>query len=244
MKKVVFCVLPIFLLFLVWQILTWTPPENRLLFPAPTDVFRKLVDHFPRFWLHSSVTFREMLGGLCLAAFLAFPLGWSMMRSQACRSILQSFFILVQCLPMFTLAPLMITWFGWSYTAIVIPTTLMVVFPLTINIYKGLMATPKDYLDFFRVHQGTEGQIFLKVRVPYALPHIFSGLRISAAIAGVGAVAGEWAGAQEGLGVYIQECRRNFDLEGVFGALFCLAFMSLSFYGLITLLERRLVKAR
>lgn len=179
-----------------------------------------------------------MLGGFLLALLVAFPLAWTMMRYQSSRTILQPLFIVTQCLPMFTLAPIMVIWFGWSYTAIAIPTALMIFFPLTLNIYQGLRSTPQDLLEFFQANQANAWQTFFKLRLPSAVPHIFAGFRISAGIAGVGAVAGEWAGAQNGLGMLMLESRRNTDLEITFGALFCLTIISTILYGLILFCEK------
>ena len=201
-------------------------------------IFQRLLEQHDRFLFHSKATFIEMLGGLLLAALIAFPLGWGMSRMRLLKSIFQPFFILLQCLPMFAMAPLMILWFGWSYTAILIPTMLMILFPLTITIYKGLNRTPKGLLEYFQLNQATPWQTFTKLKIPYALPTIFAGLRISAATAGVGAIAGELAGAQQGLGVLLSEHRRNIDIEGIFAALICLLLLTFTFYSAIVLLEK------
>lgn len=178
-----------------------------------------------------------MAFGFTIALSIAFPLAWFMLRFKTTRSILQPLFVVIQCIPMFTLAPIMVIWFGWSFIAIVVPTALMIFFPLTLNIYQGLRSTPKPLLEFFTLNQATFWQTFCKLRLPAALPHIFAGFRISAAIAGVGAVAGEWAGAQSGLGILMLESRRNSDLEITFGALLCLTSLTLVLYGLILSLE-------
>ncbi len=180
--------------------------------------------------MHTLVTVKEMCFGFLLALSASFPLAWTMMRYERSRSLLQPLFIMVQCIPMFALAPIMVIWFGWGFTAIVIPTALMIFFPLTLNIYQGLRSTPEDLIEFFHANQATSWQTFFKLRLPWALPHIFSGLKISAAISGVSAVAGEWAGAQNGLGVLMLESRRNTDLEITFGALLCLTMISTSLY--------------
>ncbi len=206
------------------------------------STFQRLLEQHHCFLSHSKATVLEMLGGFLLAALIAFPLGWGMSRIRILTSIFQPFFILLQCLPMFAMAPLMIFWFGWSYTAILIPTTLMILFPLTITIYKGLNRIPKGLLEYFQLNQATSWQIVTKLKIPYALPTIFAGLRISAATAGVGAIAGEFAGAQQGLGVLLSEYRRNIDIEGVFSALICLLLLSFTFYSVILLLEKILLR--
>jgi len=236
-KALLFC-LCFFVLFSIWEFFARSLPHLLFVLPAPSEIARTLWELYPRFYLHTMCTLKEMLGGFVLALLAAFPLAWTMMRFQTTRYLLQPFFIIIQCLPMFTLAPIMVIWFGWSFTAIVIPTALMIFFPLTLNIYQGLRSTPRDLVEFFQANQASGWQIFYKLRLPWAVPHIFAGFRISAAIAGVGAVAGEWAGAQQGLGMLMLESRRNTDLEITFGALFCLTLISTLLYALILYCEK------
>lgn len=237
-KKLIFFVLSFFALFLIWELISSHFQHLIFVLPAPSEIFCTLWELRARFAFHTLFTLKEMLAGFCLALATAFPLAGIMMRYQASRSFLQPLFIVIQCLPMFTLAPIMVIWFGWSFIAIVIPTALMIFFPLTLNIYQGLRSTPKDLLEFFQINQANSWQTFFKLRLPWAVPHIFAGFRISSAIAGVGAVAGEWAGAQNGLGMLMLESRRNTDLEITFGALFCLTFISTLLYGMIIYCEK------
>jgi NitT/TauT family transport system substrate-binding protein len=226
-------------LVILWEFTSNQWGNHRLVLPSPSSILGRIIQTPERFLFHTKVTFFEMIGGFVFAFLVAFPLAWMMDQWESARDILQPLFVIVQCIPMFALAPIMVIWFGWSYAAIVVPTTLMIFFPLTMNIYQGFRSTP-DYLkDYFRVHQATQTQLLFKLQLPWAKSHIFAGFRIAAAIAGIGAVAGEWAGAQAGLGLLMIESRRATDLETTFGALFCLATMSLSLYGLITLLEKK-----
>lgn len=194
----------------------------------------------PHLFISNSIdTFYEMGGGFSLALIFAFPLAWMMYLCKSCRAFMQPLFVIIQCIPMFTLAPLMIMWFGWSYMAVVLPTALMIFLPLTLNIYQGLSSTPQGLLNYFKINQATPWQTFFKLQLPWALPYIFAGFRISAAVAGIGAIAGEWAGAQSGLGVLMLKSRRSTDLETSFGALFCLMFMSIGLYTFIAYAEYR-----
>ncbi|NGX46397.1 MAG: putative thiamine biosynthesis protein [Chlamydiae bacterium] len=212
--------------------------------PSPLNILSTLFSHHNRLSVHALATLKEMGCGFFLALLVAFPLGWIMLSYKTSRLLLQPFFIVIQCLPMFTLAPIMVIWFGWSFTAIVIPTALMIFFPLTLNIYHGLRSTPQPLLDFFRAHRATAWQTFFKLRLPYATPHLFAGFRISAAIAGIGAVAGEWAGAETGLGILMLESRRSADLEVCFAALFCLTALSMALYGLVLCIEWVIIRSR
>ena len=232
------------LLFGVWELASWVFSDLLFVLPAPSKIFTAIWQRSDRFLFHMGVTLNEMAGGFVLAFVVAFPLAWVMALYKSARLVLQSLFIVIQCIPMFALAPIMILWFDWSYTAIVIPTALMIFFPLTMNIYQGLISTPEHLMDYFRLNDATIWQIFYKLQLPWALPHIFAGIRISAAIAGIGAIAGEWAGAQSGLGLLMLESRRGADLEMTFGALFCLTFMSLTLYTIIVLIEKRIATRR
>lgn len=232
------------LLLLIWEFFSRTLPELLFVLPPPSHVLSALWECRSRLSFHATATLSEMGCGFILALACSFPLAWIMLRHKGSRLFLQPLFIIIQCLPMFALAPLMILWLGWNFLAIVIPTALMIFFPLTLNIYQGFRSTPTQLLDFFRLHQASEWQTFFKLHLPSALPQIFAGLRISAAISGVGALAGEWAGAQKGLGILMLESRRNADLEMTFAALFLLSLLSFLFYGFILLLEKGFLQER
>lgn len=237
-KKILFPLFAFLLIITIWEISSLTIPELELVLPAPSQILQSIFEQPGRFILHSKITLQTMLGGFFLALAIAFPIAFLMYYWIPARLVLQPLFVMIQCIPMFTLAPIMVIWFGWSFTAIVVPTALMIFFPLTINIYQGLHSTPKEMLNYFISNNSTVWQSLFKLQLPWALPQIFAGFRISAAIAGIGAIAGEWAGAQKGLGVLMLESRRGTDLETTFGALFCLTFLSLSFYSVIVLLEK------
>jgi len=237
LKKFAPCFITLVLL-LFWEAMSRLQPSLQFVLPPPSKVFSTLLAMKERFFFHTLMTLKEIVLGFTLACLVAFPLAWCMFYFRTMRSVLQPLFVLIQCIPMFTLAPLMVIWFGWGLTAIIVPTALMIFFPLTLNLYQGLRSTPQALVDFFQLNGATPWQMLIKLRLPAALPHIFSGLRLSAAIAGIGAVAGEWAGAQQGLGILMLESRRNSDLEITFGALFCLSCLTLILYGIVLLLER------
>ncbi|MCB1119438.1 MAG: ABC transporter substrate-binding protein [Chlamydiia bacterium] len=225
-------------LLFIWEGYGTIYRDMHFILSAPSQILYRLIAYSDQYWHHTLVTLSEMGGGFLLAFCVAFPLAWVMYLWNTARLFLQPIFVIIQCLPMFTLAPIMIIWFDWSYTAILVPTALMIFFPLTMNIYQGLRSVPTDLIDYFRLHHASCWQTFTKLQIPWAIPHICSGIRISSAIAGVGAVAGEWAGAQEGLGVLMLEHRRGADLEGVFAALLCLTTVSLSLYCMALLIEK------
>lgn len=226
-------------LIVIWEVGSRFFLDMSLVLPPPSKIVLRVWEGWDRFFYHSKITLKTMLGGCFLACLVAFPLAWMMALWNSARLILQPIFILIQCIPMFALAPIMIIWFGWTYTAIVVPTALMIFFPLTMNIYHGIRSTPNSLIEYFKINQATRWQVFYKLQLPWALPHILAGFRIATAIAGIGAIAGEWAGAQSGLGLLMLESRRGADLEATFGALLCLTFISLGLYGMTVALEKK-----
>lgn len=216
--------------FCLWEFFLWNHPTWLGILPSPIGVMIRLYTGWDRFFLHSMATLSKILGGLAISLLVAFPLAWWMVRSPTVKMWIQPLIVFMQGMPMFAIAPLMVLLFDWSYTAVVIPTALMIFFPLTISIYRGFASTPQALLDYFRIHEATSWQVLFHLRLPWAMPHICSGLRICGAIAAMSAFTGEWAGAQEGLGVLMMESRRGADLETSFAALFCLSAISMSLY--------------
>jgi len=227
-------------LVLVFFLVGWEliPSENPLI-PTPIAIGETFYLMGGRLLHHSMHTLMEMCFSLFWAFLIAFPLSFAMYRYRKWGASLQPLFVLIQSIPMIALAPLMVLWFGWSKMAIVVPTTLMIFFPLTMSLYKGFLQTPKHLLNYFAVNQATEWQIFSKLQLPHSLPFLLSGLRISSSVAAISAVAGEWAGGQEGLGVLILESRRSFDMPLTYAAIATLMAIGLFFYGIMILLEKR-----
>lgn len=230
--------------FSIWEVLLWYHPTWQAIVPSPIHVIMRLYTGWDRFLMHSLATLNKILGGIALSLLVAFPLAWWMVQSNLVRIWVQPLIVLMQGMPMFAIAPLMVLMFDWSYTAVVIPTALMIFFPLTVSIYCGFASTPKALLDYFRIHKATPWQLLFHLRLPWAMPHVCSGLRICGAIAAMSAFTGEWAGAQEGLGVLMMESRRGADLETAFAALFCLTTISMVLYGCMTSFEDWILSRR
>lgn len=237
-KTLCFGLLSFMIFILVWHTASFFFKSYVLLFPTPVGVLKALTAAFPQLILHMKATFIEMLFGFFLATFFAFPVAICMARYHFLETLLQPFFIMLQCIPMFTLAPIFILFFGFSIFCVVVPMALMMSFPLTISIYRGLSCAPQEVDLYFSIHGASFTKRLFSIKIPSAKSHIFSGLRIASALSGIGAVGGEWVGAQKGLGVYMQIARRNFDLEGVCAAVFCLLLLSLCFYILIAFIEK------
>jgi len=126
---------------------------------------------------------------------------------------------------------------GWSRLTIILPTTFMIFFPLTINIYQGFRNIPQNLMEMFLILKASTWKIFLKLQLPYTLPYVFAGWRIATAISSLSAAAGELAGGQQGLGVLMHESYYNANILTAFGCLACLTCISSCLYLLAIALE-------
>jgi NitT/TauT family transport system permease protein len=146
-----------------------------------------------------------------------------------------------QSVPTVAIAPLLVIWFGPGLFSKVLICTLMVFFPVLINTILGLRSVPDDLRDLMRSLQATRWQMFTRLEVPAALPMLLGGLRIGATLSVIGAVVGEFVGADRGLGFLINQGRGVYDTALVFVAVFTLITMAMMLYGVVVLLEARLL---
>lgn len=233
--------LTLIVLFALWETIATYHTAFSFLCPPPSKIIAQMPRCLP-FLLHASLcTVKGILGGFFLALCLSLALSALMLSCTSAKDFLHPLFIFVQCTPMFTIAPLIVLWLGWGYAAVMIPTALTVFFPLTITIYQGITSTPEELLEQFALNQATPWQTFSKLRIPYALPHIFSGLKIAIGSAGFATIAGECLAAQNGLGILMLESRRNYDMEMTFSGLFALTLVTFLLFQIVVYVEKMLL---
>jgi NitT/TauT family transport system permease protein len=153
--------------------------------------------------------------------------------------LLSPYVVASQSVPIVAIAPLLVIWFGSGMTSKVLICALIVFFPVLVNTIVGLNSVPDDLRDLMRSLKATRWQTFRLLEAPAALPVFLGGLRIGATLAVIGAVVGEFVGADRGLGFLINRARGQYDTALVFVALIALVLMALGLYGLVILLERR-----
>jgi NitT/TauT family transport system permease protein len=141
--------------------------------------------------------------------------------------------------PVVAIAPLLVIWFGPGLLSKVLICALIVFFPVLVNTIVGLRSVPEELNELMRSLQATRWQTFRLLEVPAALPVFLGGLRIGATLAVIGAVVGEFIGADKGLGFLVNVGRGQYDTALVFVAIFALVAMALSMYGLVIWLEGR-----
>jgi ABC-type nitrate/sulfonate/bicarbonate transport system permease component len=143
-----------------------------------------------------------------------------------------------QTVPVIAIAPLLIVWFGYDMMPKVVMTALIAFFPVVVNTVDGLEATDPDLLDLMRLLQADWWQTFRKARFPAALPFIFSGLKIAAAVSVIGAVIGEWVGADRGLGFLMIRANAQLRTDLIFASITILSAMGILLFLAVCALER------
>ncbi len=186
-------------------------------------------------------TVEETILGFVVGSLLAFLLGTGVALSRRFEYYLYPFIVMFQSLPKVALAPLIVVWFGLGLTSKVVNAGLIAFFPLMVNTIVGLRSADEDRVDLMRSLAATPAQIFWMLRLPGALPFLMAGLEVAMVFALIGAIVAEFVGAQQGLGMLIQNLNFNADVAGVFSILLILSLLGLLLNQAILLVRRRVL---
>jgi NitT/TauT family transport system permease protein len=240
-RRLIFVPASLALALLVWELVvhTWNPPP--FILPSPGMVWDRFTQVVVDGSLlrHTLVTLSEVMLGLAAGVCVATALGYILAKWPAVERLLSPYVVASQSVPIVAIAPLLVIWFGPGMQSKVLICALIVFFPVLVNTVVGLHSVPEDLRDLMRSLKATRWQTFRLLEAPAALPVFLGGLRIGATLAVIGAVVGEFVGADRGLGFLINRARGQYDTALVFVALLALVLMALSLYGLVLVLERR-----
>jgi len=227
------------LFLLGWEMLVRWRDYPPFILPAPGVVWAKfqIVLADGTLWRHTSVTAFEILAGLGLGLGVATVLGYLLAKSPTLDRLLSPYIVALQSFPIVAVAPLLVIWIQASLLRTVLICALTLFFPALVNTIVGLRSVEPELLAVMRSLRASRWQIFRKLETPAALPVIFGGLKVGAILSVIGAVIGEFIGANRGLGFLINLARGLLDTPLLFVALFTLVTMALGLYGLVSLLE-------
>lgn len=194
---------------------------------------------------HLGTTLLEVALGFAVGAGLALVVGYALARSAVVERLLSPYLVAAQATPILALAPLFALWFGSGLLSKVVICALIVFFPVAVATMVGIRSVDARLLELGRSLRATRRQILVTLEIPAALPNILGGMRVGVTLAVVGAIVGEWAGADRGLGVLINLARGSlFDTPLMFATLLTIAILGVSLYLVVVTLERRLVGVR
>ncbi len=223
----------------VWQIVVWLGNYPAFILPAPMDVARSFGRVWANgsLWRHTQSTLSEIFAGLAVGVSTATVLGYLLAKNQWLEQILAPYIVASQSVPVVAIAPLLIIWFGAGYLSKMLIVTLIVFFPMLVNTIVGIRGVDAELRELMRSLNANRWQMFSKLEVPAALPVLFGGLKVSVTLSVIGAVVGEFVGAEQGLGFLINQARGLFNTPLVFVAIFSLVAIALALYGAVSLVE-------
>ena len=229
------------ILLLVWEAYARSAGLSPIVLPPPSRVLAALWEFRDDAIRHAATTLVEAVLGLAVSLAFGIATAVAMDRIAIVRRAIEPLLIGSQTIPIVAIAPLLIIWFGFGIEPKILVIVLITFFPITIGLLDGLAATPASGTDLLRSMGATDGQAFRKLRWPGALPSLFTGLRIAAAYAVVGAVFGEYVGAVSGLGIWMQVSQNAFRTDLVLGAVLVTALISVALYMAVGVAERLIV---
>ena len=226
-----------------WFLVTKFGDIPSFIFPTPREVWTRFLQVLRdgSLLFHTAVTLTEVLIGLSLGVSAAILIGYLLAKSTTIERILSPYIVASQSIPIVAIAPLLIIWLGPGMLSKVLIGALIVFFPVLINTIVGIRSVSEELYELMHSLQATRWQILTMLEVPAALPVFLGGLRIGATLAVIGAVVGEFVGADQGLGFLINIGRGLYDTALVFVAVFTLIAMALLLYGAVVFLENRVL---
>jgi len=236
--------LSIFSLLLAWEGAVYLFNVPIYMLPPPSKVAHLAVSESPLLFRHALSTSWAILLGFGIAVMVGIPIATLMIYSASFHRGIYPILITAQVLPKVALAPLFIVWFGFGLIPKVLMTFLIAFFPIVVDTLAGLSAVRPESLMLLRSMGGSRWQSFWKVRLPTALPHIFSGLKIAMTFAVVGAIVAEFVASESGLGYVLVEARASLNMVLVFAAIIWLIAIGFIFYFAVEMAEKIFVKGR
>jgi ABC-type nitrate/sulfonate/bicarbonate transport system permease component len=222
----------------LWELYVRAGQVSVQVLPSPIAIVQALMNNWNIIYDNTLQTLLETVLGLAIAALLGLLLAITLDISSWMRRAVYPLLITSQTIPIIALAPLLLIWIGYDIRPKLIVVTLYCFFPIAVATVDGLASAEPELIKLLHSMRATRWQILRLVRLPGAMPAFFSGLRIAAAYSVIGAIFGEYVGAEKGLGIYMQKAANSFATINVFAAILVTTILSLLLFGLVSLIER------
>ncbi|MDO4923748.1 MAG: ABC transporter permease [Peptococcaceae bacterium] len=244
MKKNLSALVLMFVLLIGWQA-TAMGIDAAYILPTPIQVLQRLWElREPLLTVHLPATMTVTMIGLGISIGLGLFLAVLMDASEHIENALYPIIVATQTIPITAIAPLFIVWFGYGIWSKILVTILITFFPIVITVFDGLKGTKREMEELLVTYGATQKDIFLKLKVPVALPNFFSAIKMAIPISVIGAAIGEWLGAQAGLGYFSKRMMTQLDGAGVFAPVVLLSIVAMVIVGIITIVEKRVISWR
>lgn len=221
----------------VWEVAADIGKIPIYVLPAPSNIWISIVKNFNPLLHHSWVTLLETLAGFSLSVAIGIPLALLIVYSRIFDRVLYPILVASQAIPKVALAPILLVALGYGIMPKIIVGFLIAFFPVVVTTVTGLAAVDRDTLNLMHSMGASKIDVFMKVRIPHAVPSMIAGFKVAIALAVVGAVVGEFVGSRSGLGYYMLLATGNFDTSLVFACVLFLTLMGIILFYSVGLLE-------
>lgn len=227
----------------IWWIYVAVKDVPAYILPAPSKVFKSLVEMFadgsvyPHLW----TTTYEVILGFVIGGLLGVMLGYAFAKADAVKTMLMPYLIFLQTAPKIALVPLFVVWFGIGLVSKVVLIISMVLFPVLSGMMLGLDSIPPDVRNLMKILKATKWQIFCKVEMPYSLPPLFASLKVGIVQAVIGAIVAEWMSGKQGLGYILTYASSTYDTPMLLAGIIVTIVLGIVTYQVIHVLENRLL---
>jgi NitT/TauT family transport system permease protein len=211
------------------------------LVPLPSDIVWTTISDAPSLLSDAVVTLGEAFAGLLLGSAVSLGLAVLMAQKKWAEEAFFPLAVAVKVTPVVAVAPLLVVWLGFGPAPKVIVAALISFFPVLSNAVIGFRSVNPRALEFLRSLDASDREIFVRLRVPHALPYLFSAFKVATSLSVIGAVVSEWVGSDRGLGHVIILASSNFDTTLLAAAVLILALLGIGLYLIVAELERRLL---
>ena len=229
------------IVFGLWEIAARAFRIPAYLLPPPSLIFTELSQRMPRILEHATVTTTSMLLGYALGIVVAIPLAMALAYSRLFEATIYPAVVFLQIMPKIAIAPLFIIWFGFGMLPKVLLVFLLTFFPIVVSAVAGFKSCDPDIIELARATGCGNLRLFFKVRFPSALPELFTGLKVAAALASTAAVVAEFVSSDSGLGYLLLTFNGELLTSMVFGTIIVLGVIGLALYYAVEVLERLLI---
>ena len=226
----------------LWEALVRVLAVPVFILPPPSGILAVALIRAPQILPHAAVTLTEILMGISLAVCTAIPLAIVMFARPTLEKAFAPFLVASQAIPVFALAPLLVVWLGYGIASKVFMAWIIIFFPICISLLEGFKSCDKEYKVLFRLMGASFFKTLTLLYWPWALPRFFAGLKVGVTVATIGAVIGEWVGAQQGLGFLMIQSNARLQVDLVFAAILWLTAMGLAMWWLVGVLEKKIIK--
>ncbi|WP_333671735.1 ABC transporter permease [Elioraea tepidiphila] len=225
-------------LFAIWEASVHLFGIREFILPAPSAIWSATIAIWPTVLDHTLATLTTVLLGFGASVLISLPLAMLIAASPAISAAIYPLLVVTQSIPKVALAPILIVALGANEVPRIIVTFLVAFFPLVVGTVAGLLATPPELIELGRACRAGKLQELVRIRLPFAVPFVFGGLKVAAALSVVGAVVAEFVGADAGLGYLIQTSMAFFRTPLAFSAVVILAIMGILLFQVVAMLER------